>query len=140
MNHDELMELIIEHYKHPRNRGQIENARVVQKGGNPGCGDIITVYLDAGEDGIVRRLSFEGEGCMVSQAGTSLILEKAVGMTLSQIEDLDPGTVTEILGKRLVMTRPNCTHLGLNTLKLAVKKMKSGHDDITAAAADTILP
>ena len=138
MNHDELMELIIEHYKHPKNRGTIENARVIQKGGNPGCGDVITVYLDAGEDGVVRRLSFEGEGCMVSQAGTSLILEKAEGMTLSQIEELDPGTVTEILGKRLVMTRPNCTHLGLNTLKLAVKKLKAGQDEATADAAGRV--
>ena len=137
MNHDELMELIIEHYKHPRNRGPIENALVVQKGGNPGCGDVITVYLDAGEDGVVRRLSFEGEGCMVSQAGTSLILEKALGMTLSEIEEMAPDIVTEILGKRLVMTRPGCTHLGLNTLKLAVRKLLAGRD---AAASDAILP
>jgi nitrogen fixation NifU-like protein len=138
MNHDELMELIIEHYKHPRNRGPIENARVVQKGGNPGCGDVITVYLDAGDDGVVRRLSFEGEGCMVSQAGTSLILEKALGKTLSEIEEMAPETVTEILGKRLVMTRPNCTHLGLNTLKLAVKKLKAGRDDAATAATGRI--
>ncbi|HKQ32319.1 MAG TPA: iron-sulfur cluster assembly scaffold protein [Thermodesulfobacteriota bacterium] len=138
MNHDELMELIIEHYKHPRNRGRIENARVVQKGGNPGCGDVITVYLDAGDDGVIRRLSFEGEGCMVSQAGTSLILEKALGKTLSEIEEMAPETVTEILGKRLVMTRPNCTHLGLNTLKLAVKKLKAGQDEATADAAGRV--
>ncbi|HVY55479.1 MAG TPA: iron-sulfur cluster assembly scaffold protein [Thermodesulfobacteriota bacterium] len=130
MNHDELMELILEHYKHPKNRGRIENASVVQKGGNPGCGDIITVYLDADEDGVVNRLSFEGEGCMVSQAGTSIILERARGMTLSEIEEMDPGTVTEILGKRLVTTRPACTHLGLNTLKLAVKKLKAEQDSL----------
>ena len=130
MNHDELMELIIEHYKHPKNRGAIENARVVQKGGNPGCGDVITVYLDADENGVVNHLSFEGEGCMVSQAGTSLILEKALGKTLSEIEEMAPETVTEILGKRLVMTRPNCTHLGLNTLKLAVKKLLAGQDGV----------
>jgi len=134
MNHDELMDLIIEHYKHPKNRGPLENAGVVQKGGNPGCGDIITVYLDAGDDGVVRRLSFEGEGCMVSQAGTSIILEKAEGMTLSEIEAMDPGTVTEILGKRLVTTRPGCTHLGLNTLKLAARKLRSERDKIRAAS------
>lgn len=132
MNHDELMELIIEHYKHPKNRGPLENARVVQKGGNPGCGDIITVYLDADEQGVVSRLSFEGEGCMVSQAGTSLILEKAEGMTLSEIEEMDPGAVTEILGKRLVTTRPGCTHLGLNTLKLAVRKLRAEQDGVPA--------
>jgi nitrogen fixation NifU-like protein len=127
MKHDELMELIVEHYKHPGNRGVIENASAVQKGGNPGCGDVITVYVDADEEGVVRRLSFEGEGCMVSQAGTSLILEKALGMTLSEIEEMPPEAITDILGKRLVMTRPNCAHLGFNTLKLAVRKLISGN-------------
>ena len=128
MNHDELMELILDHYKHPKNRGPLENAHVVQKGGNPGCGDTVTVYLDADGEDVVRRLSFEGEGCMVSQAGTSIILERAEGMTLSEIEGIDPETITEILGKRLVTTRPGCAHLGLNTLKLAAKKLRSERD------------
>ncbi len=123
MNHDELMELILEHYKSPKNRGAIPNASAVQKGGNPGCGDEITVYVDVGDNGFVRRLSFEGEGCMVSQAGTSIILEKAEGKTLSEIEDMPSGIMADILGKRLVATRHGCAHLGLNTLKLAVKKL-----------------
>lgn len=123
MNHDELMELIVEHYKHPSNRGEIENASAVQKGGNPGCGDIITVYVDVGDNGVVRRLSFEGEGCMVSQAGASIILEKAEGKTLSEIEHMPSGIMADILGKRLVATRHGCAHLGLNTLKLAVRKL-----------------
>ena len=124
MDHDELMDLILDHYKNPRHHGSIENARVVQKGGNPGCGDIITVYLDTDENGKVNGLSFEGEGCMVSQAGTSIILEIAEGKTASEIEEMSPEVVTGIFGKRLVTTRPNCAHLGLNTLKLAVKKLR----------------
>ena len=123
MNHDELMELILEHYKSPKNRGAIPDPSAVQKGGNPGCGDEITVYVDADENGVVRRLSFEGEGCMVSQAGTSIILEKAEGKTLSEIEDMPAGIMSDILGKRLVATRPGCAYLGLNTLKLAVRKL-----------------
>lgn len=118
------MDLILDHYKNPRNRGSIENARVVQKGGNPGCGDIITVYLDADENGEVCRLSFEGEGCMVSQAGTSIMLEMAEGKTVSEIEEMLPEVITEIFGKRLVTTRPNCAHLGFNTLKLAVRSLR----------------
>lgn len=125
MNHDELMELILEHYKSPRNRGPIQGASAVQSGGNPGCGDVITVYVDADEKGVVRRLSFEGEGCMVSQAGASIILEKAEGKTLSEIEHMPSGIMSDILGKRLVATRHGCAHLGLNTLKLAVRKLLS---------------
>lgn len=125
MNHDEIMELIIEHYRNPRNRGPIENASAVQKGGNPGCGDLLTVYVDADDEGVVRRLRFEGDGCMVSQAGASIILEKAEGKTLTEIEGMPPGIMSGILGERLVMTRPACAQLGLNTLKLAVRKLLS---------------
>ena len=120
-----FQELILEHYKNPRNHGPIDNAGVVQKGGNPGCGDIVTIYMDADAEGVVRRLSFEGEGCMVSQAGTSIMLEKAVGKTLSEIEAMPPDVITDVLGKRLVTTRPNCAHLGFNTLKLAVRSLKA---------------
>jgi nitrogen fixation NifU-like protein len=119
------MELILEHYKSPKNRGPIRDASAVQSGGNPGCGDVITVYVDADENGVVRRLSFEGEGCMVSQAGASIILEKAEGKTLSEIEHMPSGIMSDILGKRLVATRHGCAHLGLNTLKLAVRKLLS---------------
>ena len=125
MNHDELMELILEHYKSPKNRGPIPDASAVQSGGNPGCGDVITVYVDADDEGIIRRLSFEGEGCMVSQAGASIILGKAEGKTLSEIEHMPSGIMSDILGKRLVATRHGCAHLGLNTLKLAVRKLLS---------------
>lgn len=125
MNHDELMELILEHYKSPKNRGPIQDASAVQSGGNPGCGDVITVYVDADDEGVIRRLSFEGEGCMVSQAGASIILEKAEGKTLSEIEHMPSGIMSDILGKRLVATRHGCAHLGLNTLKLAVRKLLS---------------
>lgn len=125
MNHDEIMELIIEHYRNPRNRGPIENASAVQKGGNPGCGDLLTVYVDADDEGVVRRLRFEGDGCMVSQAGASIILEKAEGKTLTEIENMPPEIMSGILGERLVMTRPACAHLGLNTLKLAVRMLLS---------------
>jgi nitrogen fixation NifU-like protein len=119
------MELILEHYKSPKNRGPIQDASAVQSGGNPGCGDVITVYVDADDEGVIRRLSFEGEGCMVSQAGASIILEKAEGKTLSEIEHMPSGIMSDILGKRLVATRHGCAHLGLNTLKLAVRKLLS---------------
>ncbi len=126
MKHDEVMELILERYKNPPNRGPIPGAGVIQHGGNPGCGDVVTVYVDAGEDGVVRRLSFEGEGCMVSQAGTSIILEKSVGKTLSDIGNMAPEILSGILGERIVKARPACAYLGFNTLKLAVKKMMPG--------------
>ena len=125
MDHEELMELILDHYKHPRHKGVIEDAYIVQEGGNPGCGDIIKVYLDTDDKGVISRVSFDGDGCMVSQAGTSIILEMAEGKTTEDIENMTPDVIAEVLGRRLVTTRPNCAYLGFNTLKNAVKAIKT---------------
>lgn len=125
MKHEEIMELILDHYKHPRNQGAIVDAPIAQDGGNPGCGDLVTIYIDADEDGVVKRLGFTGEGCMVSQAGVSIVLEKAKGLTMSEIEQLPADVITEVLGKRLVTTRPACAYLGFNTLKSAVKSWRN---------------
>jgi nitrogen fixation NifU-like protein len=125
MDHEELMELILDHYKHPRHKGVIEDAGIVQEGGNPGCGDLIKVYLDTDDKGAISRVTFDGDGCMVSQAGTSIMLEMAEGKTTEDIEKMTPDVIAEVLGRRLVTTRPNCAYLGFNTLKNAVKAIKT---------------
>lgn len=124
MNHDELMELILDHYEHPRNFGQIEGASLTQEGGNPGCGDLIRVYLKIGDNGVIENASFDGEGCMVSMAGTSIILEELKGKTVREVEEAKPEIVASMLGKKLVTTRHNCVFLGFNTLKKAAMKWR----------------
>lgn len=130
MTHEKVMELILDHYNHPRNYGEIEGAPIVCSGGNQGCGDLVTVYLDAGADGVVKRIGFTGEGCMVSRAGASIVLEKAAGLTIPEIEAMSAELIGETLGKRLTLTRHGCAHLGFNTLKKALQGWKhrlSGH-------------
>lgn len=126
LSHDELMALIVDHYEHPRNYGEINGATLTQHGGNPGCGDVITVYVDLDKEGVIENAGFKGEGCMVSIAGTSLILENLIGKTLAEVEEMPPGILSSILGKRLVTTRHNCAYLGLNTLKKAALKWRKG--------------
>jgi len=118
------MELILDHYEHPRNYGDMEGASLTQEGGNPGCGDLIKIYLDIGDDGVIENASFKEEGCMVSMAGTSIILEKLKGKTIREVAETKPEIVSSILGKRLVTTRHNCAFLGLNTLKKAAIKWR----------------
>ena len=122
--HDEVMELVLDHYEHPRNYGEIEGATLTQEGGNSGCGDIITLYLDVDSEGVIKKAGFSGEGCMVSIAGSSLILEKLKGSTISEIQEMPPDWLKSKLGKRLVTTRHNCAFLGFNTLKKAAIKWK----------------
>ncbi|MCL4244988.1 MAG: iron-sulfur cluster assembly scaffold protein [Candidatus Dadabacteria bacterium] len=120
MTHEKVMELILDHYYNPRNYGEIDGAPIVLSGGNNGCGDLVTVYLDAGPDGAVRGIGFTGEGCMVSRAGASIVLEMAGGMTVPEMEAMSPDLIRDTLGKRLALTRHGCVHLGLNTLKAAI--------------------
>lgn len=124
----ELMDFILDHYENPRNSGTISDADKVQNsvchnGGNPGCGDIVTICLNV-ENGIVKDIKFEGEGCIVSQAGTSIISEKIIGKSIEDIIGMGPETMTDILGEELCLSRPKCATLGLQTVKLAINEMK----------------
>ncbi len=67
-------EMILEHYKRPRNRGVLEEATVIQEGTNPSCGDELELYLQI-EGGVICKIRFIGEGCAISQASTSMMTE-----------------------------------------------------------------
>jgi nitrogen fixation protein NifU and related proteins len=124
MDREELMQFILDHYENPRNYGTCDDADVVQKGGNPGCGDIITLYLKLDDDEKVEEISFEGEGCIISQAATSIITELVKGKSIGEIENMTSDLITDIIGKDLAMTRPRCTTLGITTVKLAIKEWR----------------
>ena len=69
-------------------------------------------------------IKFEGEGCIVSQAGTSIITEKVLGKDLDDVLAMGPEMMTEILGEELTLSRPKCATLGLATVKLAITQLK----------------
>ena len=122
INRDELMTLILDHYESPRNSGEIENAEAFHEGGNPGCGDIVKMYLKINEQNIVEDVKFEGEGCILSQAGASMMTEHMLGKSIEEIEKMGPEAITDIIGEDIALTRPKCATLGLMTIKVAIKK------------------
>jgi len=122
MDRDELMTFILDHYENPRNYGAIGDAQVVQEGGNPGCGDIIKIYLKMDDAGLIREIGYEGEGCILSQAATSMITEIVTGKTVNEVEAMNSDVITDIIGRDLAMTRPRCTTLGITTVKMALKE------------------
>ncbi len=71
---DLFQDIILEHYKRPRNKGTLEDATVDVHMNNPTCGDEIHLFLRV-EDGIVRDVAFEGEGCSISQASVSMMTQ-----------------------------------------------------------------
>ena len=124
---EEQLELLLEHYRNPVGKGALDDADVVVPGGNPGCGDIVTIYLKGNEDGAIRAVRFEGQGCTISQAAASILMELVAedGLTMDDILEMDGSTMMEILGRDLVSTRPKCATLALGTLKAAVKRYRA---------------
>jgi nitrogen fixation protein NifU and related proteins len=122
----EAIEFLLDHYQHPRNRGPMEQADVTMPGGNPGCGDIVTIYLKVDASGErVEQVTFEGEGCTISQAAASILTEMVDGKALSAIDEMDFNDMIDHLGREVVNTRPRCATLALGTLKAAITKYRS---------------
>jgi nitrogen fixation protein NifU and related proteins len=125
MDRQEQIDYILDHFHNPRNHGQIDPADVTMPGGNPGCGDVVTIYLNVERQGdTIKAVGFEGEGCTISQAAASILLEDMVGQPLSAVDALDYNEMIDRLGREVVSTRPRCATLALGTLKAAVKKYR----------------
>ena len=132
----EFIDFILDHYENPRHHGALEQADVVMRGGNPGCGDIVTLYLKLGEGERIVDASFEGEGCTISQAGASIMTEKLLGKTLAEVTELDSGVMIEEMGREVVANRLRCATLAINTAKAAEKKYHAGQAAKSAADAE----
>lgn len=78
-------EVILDHNKHPRNRGRLDSANHIAEGHNPLCGDEVKVYLQTDGD-IVSEVAFEGHGCAISTASASLMTEAIKGRSIAEAE------------------------------------------------------
>jgi nitrogen fixation protein NifU and related proteins len=123
MDRSEALEFILDHYQNPRNYGEMPSADISLQGGNPGCGDIVTLFLKFNGD-TLEEISYTGQGCTISQAATSMLTEIARGYTIEQIENLDYKLIEDLLSAELVKTRPKCSTLGLDTLKFATQRYR----------------
>lgn len=124
MDRQAYVENIVDHFEHPRNKGRMENADIQLGGGNPGCGDLITMYIKINDEDRVEAVTFEGAGCTISQAGGSMVSEMATGLTLDEIKDLGLADITEEMGEEIVRSRVRCATLALGTLQAAVDQFR----------------
>jgi nitrogen fixation NifU-like protein len=122
MDRQLFLDYILDHYHNPRRRGRIEDADVVLKGGNPGCGDVVIIYIK--RDGEKLEISFEGEGCTISQACASIVCEYANGKSAEEILKIDYKFLEENIGEEVLKTRFKCATLALDTLKEAIRSLK----------------
>lgn len=115
-------ELILDHYKTPRNHGLLDPADARAEGQNPLCGDEVSVSVRLGETGVIEEVGFEGRGCAISQAATSMLTDLVKGRTAEDVAAMPKEELLEELGIPLTPVRLKCAILGLGVLKLALHK------------------
>ena len=114
-------ENILDHYKHPRNRGKMEKPDSEGFDSNPLCGDEIGMQI-AVRGGKIEDIRFSGSACAICTASASMITEEATGKRLEDARKLDRGHVLSLLGIDPGPTRLKCALLPLKVMKLAVYK------------------
>src|SRR5436190_1916500 len=112
-------EEILDHYKNPRNFGQIDDADIRVDANNPLCGDRLYMDLKV-KDGIVQDVAFTGRGCAISQASASMLTEDIVGQPLTELAKLSRQDILDNLGIEVSYARMKCALLSLGLLRLAL--------------------
>ena len=112
MGSDMYRQQILDHYKNPRNYGEMEDPTFSHVGENPSCGDTIRVDVRLDDDGeTIEYVTFSGDGCAISQASASMLSQRLRGTTLAELEAMDTEDVTEMLGVDISPMRIKCAVL-----------------------------
>ena len=119
---------ILDHYKNPRNFGELEPHDLEFHDHNPLCGDELGVHI-AVEDGRITDLRFHGQGCAISQAAASIASEELIGKPLDDAAGLDAGWMIDLLGIQISPTRRKCALLNLKVLRGAITGDASWPED-----------
>lgn len=132
-------QVILDHYKNPRNFQKLESANHSAQGHNPLCGDQVTVFLELDGD-TIKEISFQGSGCAISKASASMMTVSLKGKTRAEVEtlfnefhrmvkgELDVHAGTHHLGKLEIFAgvsefpvRVKCASLAWHTLRAALE-------------------
>ncbi len=115
-------EKVIEHFKNPKNVGEIKDADGVGEVGNPVCGDMMTFYIKV-ENNKLIDVKYKTFGCVAAIAVSSMISEMAIGKTIDEVLEISNKMVAEALGG-LPPNKYHCSNLGADALKAAIEDYK----------------
>ena len=127
---DLYREIIIERYKEPLFKGQLDPHDISFEDENPLCGDQIRIDLRVDENGVVSEAAFSGHGCAISQASADLLIETIIGKSLDEIKELTKQDVLDLLGIELGPVRLKCALLPLKVIKAGVYGLGEASDSL----------
>lgn len=112
-------EIILDHYKNPRNKGTLDPHDYSAEDVNPLCGDEVRIDLRL-DNGVVSDVRFQGRGCAVSQASASILTEMIEGKSLEELKALTKDDLLEEIGIPVSPARLKCALLSLNVLRSSI--------------------
>lgn len=128
---DLYREQIIDRYKNPVMKGELDPNDYSYMDDNPLCGDQIRIDLRVNEENIITEAAFSGEGCAISQASADLLTEKIVGSSLEEVKHLSKEDILELLGIELGPVRLKCALLSLKVLKAGVYGLEDLEEELS---------
>jgi nitrogen fixation NifU-like protein len=127
---DLYREIIIERYKTPQFRGELDPHDITFEDDNPLCGDHIRVDLRLDENDTVTEAAFSGQGCAISQASADLLMESVIGKHLDDVRALNKEDLLDLLGIELGPVRLKCALLSLKVLKAGAYGLGEASDEL----------
>lgn len=116
MDEELYKENILDHYKNPRNYGEIENPDISYFDTNPLCGDELQLQIKV-KDGKAEDVKFKGKGCSISQASASILTEMILGQDMEEVKKIGKKEILDAVGLQLGPSRIKCALLSLKVLK-----------------------
>lgn len=117
---DIYQEHVMDHYEDPYHRGSCDHATHAHEDDNPLCGDVVRVELRIGPERRVDEAWFEGQGCCISQAAASMLMEEIEGKSVEEVKKLTAQEMLELFQAKLTPNRQKCCLLSWRVVQTAL--------------------
>ena len=135
MNEEDIyQEHVLDHYEDPYHRGHGQRVTHVHEDDNPLCGDVISIELDIDDQQRIREAWFQGDGCCISQAAASMLVQAIEGMTLDELKSFHAEDMLRLFQAQLTPNRQKCCLLAW---RMAQSAIYSPVDSDTVPREDT---
>lgn len=118
-------EIIVDHYKHPHHKGHLKKSSITLREVNPLCGDKLEISLSLDDEGKIKDIGINPEGCAISTASASMLSDTLKGKSLKEIEKISEKDIFKMLGIKINPARIKCAMLPVVTIKKALLLAKS---------------